>query len=221
MSSRSQIIPEARRSVARHAVRDHIAMNLTKGAYKPGTKLVQQKLATELGISRAVVREALFELHGMGLVKMTDQRGAMIEHFDKKKFLESLEIREVFEGLAARRCCQRITVRQLRELRSMVDDMYRLRKEGQCQESARLDREFHQKLLQIAGSRMLERLSDACSVLNKCIVIGLADAKNTLDDHSLILNEIQANRPEAAEQAARDSLRRARMLIANHTLEGV
>ncbi len=219
MSSNSRIIPEARRAVARHAVRDHIAMNLNNGTYTPGSKLVQQKLASELGISRAVVREALSELHGMGLIKMTDQRGAMIEQFDKNKFLESLEIREVLEGLTARRCCERIAVQQLRELRAMVDDIYRLRKEGQCRKSSRLDREFHLRLLKIADSGMLERLSDTCSVLSKCIVVGLGDAKETLDDHSLILNEIQAGRPDAAEEAARVAVRRARVLIENHTLE--
>ena len=219
MSPVSHGVVVKRRAVGRHAVRDHIAKNIAKGVYKPGSKLVQQKLAAELGISRAVVREALFELHGMGLVKVTDQRGATIEQFDKDKFVESLEIREVLDGLVARRCCDRITVQQLRELRTMVDDMYLFRKEGRCRESAQLDREFHLRLLKIAGSGMLERLVDACSVLNKCIAIGLADAKWILDEHNQILNEIQANRPEAAEQAARNSLRRARALIENHTVE--
>ena len=219
MNSIFSDLSEANQTVARHSVRDHIVKKLENGFYRPGTKLIQNKLAMELGISRAVVREALFELHGMGLVQVADQRGAMIEKFDKNKFLESMEIREVLEGLAARRCCDRITVQQLRDLRRMIDDICHLRRQGQSKQSAKLDREFHLKLLKIAGSGPLERLNESYSVLSKCILIGLGDPEKTLADHSLILNEIQANRPEAAEEAARAAVRRARALIENHTLK--
>ena len=207
------------RSVARHAVRDHIARKISNGAYKPGTKLVQQRLAEELGISRAVVREALFELHGMGVVKATDQRGATIDGFDRNRLLESFELREILEGLAARRCCRRITVQQLRDLRAMAEEIYRLRTSGEFEESSRLDRQFHLRLTEIADSELLQRLSSTCVVLSKCVMIRIADAEQTRADHLRILDEIEAGRPEAAEDAARAAVRTATLLIEQYSLD--
>jgi DNA-binding GntR family transcriptional regulator len=207
------------RKVARHSVRDFIARRIATGQYQPGSKLVQHGIAQELGVSRAVVREAIFELLGMGLVETFDNRGATVTEFNLERLLECYEVREILEGLAARRCGERITIKQLRELRAMVAEIHRFHVNGDHEQSARLDREFHLALVQIAGNRLVERLSSTYAVLGKVVTIRLADPDNTRAEHEAILDGIQSGSADAAEDAARRHVRKAMSIIHAHRPE--
>ena len=207
------------RKVARHSVRDFIARRIATGHYQPGSKLVQHGIAHELGVSRAVVREAIFELLGMGLVETNDNRGATVTEFNLERLLECYEVREILEGLAARRCGERITIRQLRDLRAMVSEIYRLHVDGDHEQSARLDRDFHLALIQIADNRLVERLSSTYAVLGKVVTIRRADPENTRAEHDAILDGIQSGSAEAAEDAARQHVRKAISIIHGHRPE--
>ncbi|MBN2292867.1 MAG: GntR family transcriptional regulator [Pirellulales bacterium] len=203
----------ATQKVARHAVRDYIARRIATGQYQPGTKLVQNGIAQELGVSRAVVREAIFELLGMGLVETNDNRGAVVTEFNMARLLECYELREILEGLAARRCCDRITVKQLRELHDLIDEIHRLHVDGDHEQSARLDRKFHLALTRIADNRLVEKLSGTYAVLGKVVTIRHADPEQTYTEHQAILNHIQSGNHQAAENAARLHVHKAYQAI--------
>ena len=199
--------------VARHAVRDYIARRIATGQYQPGTKLVQNGIAQELGVSRAVVREAIFELLGMGLVETNDNRGAVVTEFNLERLLECYELREILEGLAARRCCDRISVKQLRDLHDLIDEIHRLHIDGDHEQSARLDRKFHLALTRIADNHLVEKLSGTYAVLGKVVTIRHADHEQTYAEHQAILNHIQSGNPESAENAARQHVHKAYQAI--------
>jgi DNA-binding GntR family transcriptional regulator len=207
------------RKVARHSVRNCIAERIATGHYQPGSKLVQQAIAHELGVSCAVVREAIFELSGMGLVETFDNRGATVTEFSLARLLECYEVREILEGLAARRSCERITIKQLRELRTMVAEIHRLHVNGDHEQSARLDREFHLALTQIADNRLVERLSGTYAVLGKVVTIRHGNPDNTRAEHEAILDGIESGSAEAAEAAARRHVRKAMSIIHAHRPE--
>ena len=98
---------QPRRVVVRHEVRDGVQRLIVNGRQKPGSKLVQQKLAKQFGVAQGVIREALLELQVCGLVEAIDNRGMFVSPIDAQKLLDAFEIREVHEGLAARLCCTR------------------------------------------------------------------------------------------------------------------
>ena len=202
--------------VSRHRARDHIARMITTGQCGPGTKLDQQRLAEQLGVSRAAVREAIFELSGMGLIETADHRGATVREFNVARLIESFELREMLEGLSARRCCDHITVLQLRELGEMVSQIHSLRQKDKHERSGQLDREFHLRLMRIAGSHLLERLTTTYAMLGKIVTSQFSDANETLAEHRAILTRIQSGDADAAEKAARDHIRRAKNLVRKH-----
>jgi DNA-binding GntR family transcriptional regulator len=202
--------------VARHAVRNHIARQIAVGEYRPGMKLVQEVIAKETGVSRGVVREAIFELQGMGLVEAVDNRGAMVNEFNMDRLLESYELREVLEGLAARRCCSRITVQQMRELRAQTTEIHRLYADGKHEEGGCLDRDFHLRLIEIGGNRLVERLSNTYAVLAKMITVPTRDLERLQREHQGILDEIEAGNPQRAEECARLHVRNAAETVRNH-----
>lgn len=199
--------------VARHAVRNHIARQIAAGEYRPGMKLVQQTIAEETGVSRGVVREAIFELQGMGLVEALDNRGAVVNEFNLDRLMESYELREVLEGLAARRCCERVTVRQMRDLKVQAAEIHRLYVEGKHEEGGRLDRDFHLKLIEIAGNRLVERLSSTYAILAKVVTVTARNPKLVQLEHRAILADIEGGNADRAEASARTHVRNAADII--------
>jgi len=108
-----------RRQVTRHQVREGLQDMILSGERLPGAKLVQQQLAKRFGVAQGVVREALLELQAYGLVQTVDNRGIFVSKLSFRTLLDSLEIREIHEGLAAHLCCER-TSRRLSHLSGNV-----------------------------------------------------------------------------------------------------
>jgi DNA-binding GntR family transcriptional regulator len=198
--------------VARHAVRNHIAQQIAAGEYRSGMKLVQQTIAKETGVSRGVVREAIFELQGIGLVEALDNRGAIVNEFNLERLMESYELREMLEGLAARRCCTRVTVHQMRELKQQVEKIHQLYLAGN-DEGGGLDRDFHLRLISVAGNRLVERLSNTYAILAKMITVSARDPKLVRSEHLAILRYIEEGDSEMAEASARQHVRTAADIV--------
>ena len=86
-----------------------------------GTKLAEDGLAKELGVSRTPVREALNRLTQDGLVTVSPGRGAFVATFSFEDMVQLLEIREALEGMAARLASSRITKKTLNKLRKLLE----------------------------------------------------------------------------------------------------
>ena len=195
------------RKVSRHAVRNHIARMVLTNQLAPGKKLVQQDLANELGVSRGVVREAIFELKGMGLVETHDNRGGVVSPQCGQFVLEALEIREMLEGLVARRCCSHVTRAQVAELREMVHAIYRLSTAGERVEAATLDRQFHLKLMKFSANSLQIRMSESFWFTAKVVRNDRRNYRDTLQGHLDILEAIEAGDGDRAETAMREHIR--------------
>ena len=70
---------------------------------KPGDKILQEKISQEFGVSRTPLMCALKKLEQEKLVQAIARRGFYVRRFTKEEVLEAFELREILEGLAARR----------------------------------------------------------------------------------------------------------------------
>lgn len=197
---------QAKRMVARHRIRERLQQMILDGRCKPGSKLNQKELAEKFHVSQAVVREALLELQVCGLVEAIDNRGVFVGWLDAQKLLESYDVREVHEGLAARLCVERVTRAQIKVLKETAEQIHDLGRAGKLEQMALLDREFHQQLLRLSGNSMLIRLADNYWVLGKVIRLG-RDPKVVCKEHLAILDAIEANLPDRAERLMREHIR--------------
>ncbi|MFZ2656504.1 MAG: GntR family transcriptional regulator [Victivallales bacterium] len=197
----------ATRQVMRHRVRDALRDAILAGSYAPGQKLAQEELARKFGVSRVVVREALMELRGTGLLTSEDNCGVRVAAVDPRRLLEACELRELLEVFAVRRCCDTITLRELRELRELVARMAAAHAAGQRPQGASLDREFHLRLLRIAGNSLLQRLTEGNWFLGKVLTAETAGAADIRASHLAILDAIQANDPARAEAVVRKHMK--------------
>ncbi len=100
-----------------------IRQAIVEGAVKPVERLIEERWAKELGISRTPVREALLLLEGEGLVSLLPNKGAVVRRFSKDDVVEIYELRAVLEGYAARKASTLITKEEITSLRCIADRM--------------------------------------------------------------------------------------------------
>src|SRR5262249_51891998 len=105
-----------------------IQARVLSGEFATGSRLRQESLATEFGVSRTPVREALRKLQAAGIVQLEPRRGARVRGPSAREVREAYEVRAELEGLAAGLAADRIRdeeLRRLREAQEMFEDSSR------------------------------------------------------------------------------------------------
>lgn len=93
------------------------------GALKTGERLIQDEIATKLGVSRMPVREALKELEREGLVEMLPHKGAQVIGITKEDIEELYYLRSLLEGITVQKSMNFLTKEDRKELQKLVDKM--------------------------------------------------------------------------------------------------
>jgi DNA-binding GntR family transcriptional regulator len=180
----------------------------------PGEKISQEKLAVELGISRTPLISALKYLEKEKLVEAKPRRGFFVRAFDRHEMVNIFELREVLEGLAARRAALAVTDRQVGELRNFFSEFTGRSAITNYRDYCREDRRFHNYVTQIAAREFLESILSTCNIISfsyqHVASEGLVRTPDeTLGEHLAIIDAICNRDPEAAETMMRRHFQRS------------
>jgi DNA-binding GntR family transcriptional regulator len=158
MSSKAQARPRPvgvdhrpLRDVVCDAIRDRIA----SGVHRPGERLVEDRLADDLGVSRNPVREALRALEVEGYVELIPRRGAIVADLSPEVVAEIFEVRGALEALGARLAAQRAVPTQVRRLERLLDTAAQALERGDLHRLPDLNTRFHQLILDMGGNSLL------------------------------------------------------------------
>ena len=181
----------------------------------PGAKVYQDKLAQELGISRTPLVGALKKLEQEKLILAVPRRGFFVRHFSKQEMIQIFELREVLEGLAARRASLYISDDQAHKLKGFFKGLKISNNARSVERYAMEDRRFHNFLIEIGGDELLSSILGTYSIITYSYLVGfraglVRPPRETLPEHLAIIEAITGGDPEKAEQAARLHLRRSR-----------
>ena len=116
---------------------------ILKGNLSPGERLVEIRLAKDLGVSRTPIREAIRMLELEGLVIMIPRRGAEVAGITGKSLRDVLEVRKALEELAIEIACERMDEEDIRELNLAMDDFKKAVEKMDLIEIAKSDEHFH------------------------------------------------------------------------------
>lgn len=104
----------------RDVVSDVLRQAIKDGVLKPGERLMEIRLAEELGVSRTPIREAIRKLEQEGFVVMVPRRGTYVADISLKDISQVFEIRGALEELAAGLAAERITPDELERLERIL-----------------------------------------------------------------------------------------------------
>jgi DNA-binding GntR family transcriptional regulator len=192
------------RSVLSDQVKDRLLQEILDGRYPPGARIVETRVARELGTSQAPVREALRDLEALGVVETSPFRGARVRRPSADELLEAFEVRSQLESLGARLALERITDDELDELSLYLDEMRRAARAGDPYAEATADASFHGRIVEIAGNATLERVWRLLEPFSRTyITLGMpgADRHRIADLHQPVLDALRSGDSELAVTA--------------------
>lgn len=174
----------------------------------PGDKIPQEKLAEDLGISRTPLINALKFLEHEKLVQSIPRRGFFVRLFDKTEMISIFELRELLEGLSARRACQNITDREIDQLKGFFRQFAGIKEITDIKAYAREDRRFHNLLTSIGAKEFLKSILETYNIISfsyqTVLSEGLVRSPNeTIHEHLAIIKAISNRDADSAERLMR------------------
>ena len=131
-------------------VADYLRERIISGVYPRGSRLKQAEIAEQLQLSITPVREALKILEAEGYVSSGSYRGARVVPFDPAASSETLQLRLMLESLLVRAAIEKITSKDLQELRELAKEFEEAFERGDRATARGINYRFHRRLYDIA-----------------------------------------------------------------------
>jgi DNA-binding GntR family transcriptional regulator len=133
-----------------------IRLRILDNVWAPGYQALEQEVALQLGMSRTPVHEALMRLASEGLVEVAPRRGMRVLPVSPNDMKEIYEMLTALESMASELLAMRKpTQAELEPLVEATKNMEKALESDNLEAWARADESFHEKLVLMAGNRML------------------------------------------------------------------
>jgi DNA-binding GntR family transcriptional regulator len=188
-----------------------IRKRILDGGFRPGERLVEAKIASELGISRGPLREALHKLRAQGLVWEEPRRGNFVLDLDEQDVKEIFDLRAAIETLAIRLVLTARREAAMVELNEAVERIKHAAIDGDLSAAVAADLGFHETLCRVSGNERLHKVfvenATALTLLMKVETSEYYESYEPLwDEHKYLLDAISSYDLERAETACREHL---------------
>lgn len=198
--------------MAQSAYSDIRAM-IVGGELPPGTKLIVRLLSERLGLSATPIKSALAALERDGFLVAIPHRGFHVPEIGREDMLEIYELRELLDGIAARRVARSPSAGEL--VRTVLHPLLVKQREhgvdGDLAGLRDLDVEFHRAIWHASGNARLARVTDNLSGQIRLAWSGRPSGgiTRTLREHEAIAAAIASGDAVRAERASRSHVRRS------------
>jgi DNA-binding GntR family transcriptional regulator len=181
-----------------------------RGDYAPNQRLIEADLSTAFGASRGAVRAALFELASDGLIDRLPNRGSRVRAITLDEAVEIIEVRIGLEGLCAAKAAERITDKQIEELRALREALLQAVASGDLLTYSTLNQQLDKRIRELSGHStavgILEKLR-AQSVRHQFrLSFQPGRAAASAPEHAAIIDAIVSRDADAAMDATRRHL---------------
>jgi DNA-binding GntR family transcriptional regulator len=193
------------RVVLREQVKELILERILNGTYKPRERLVETRIAVELGTSQAPVREALRDLEILRFVESEPFRGSRVREISQEELIEIYPVRAAIEEVAAREAATRLDG-DVDALEAELDAMHRAADENDLHAQVEHDVTFHRLIVEASGNAILLETWLSLGIRPRTIVTALRtglDGHEIAERHRPVLEALRARDPEAAGTALR------------------
>jgi DNA-binding GntR family transcriptional regulator len=213
-------------------VSDVIKHLIFSGDLNPGDRVVEQKIARELGVGQNAVREALIELSHMGYVRRVPNIGTFVTKLGRADAEKISQVRTVLEGLVVDLVAQRLQSDDL-DFSSAGELLQKMRKtatRGDIVTFYDYDLQFHRLLWGLADNEYLSQLLEQIVVPLFAFFLILNNPPErtdylleAVDHHENVLRGLVSHSPQKAHAAIcglmEISLRQQREIISEKRVE--
>lgn len=194
------------REVLSQQVKERILTWIVQGDLPPGSRLVETRLAQQLGTSQAPIREALRDLATLGFIETKPYKGSWVRKPSKRELIEAVEVRAELESLAARLAASRRSDGCIAELEELLAAMADAADDGDAYEQAQRNAQFHARIISAAENETLQRHWSMLEPFGRTFVtasLAGVDLHYLGDRHQGILDAIRDQDSELAARLAK------------------
>jgi DNA-binding GntR family transcriptional regulator len=195
------------RSARRDRVIRSVLLAIFSGEVVGGDRLVEEELATRLGVSRTPIREALRELSALGVIWLKPNHGAMVRPFGPAQLREIYQMRRILESEAARLACKPIHQDALQELREGMQQLIGVHEHptNWSERALVLDQQLHNLIAKSSGCERLAEEINRYWRLAYTIGEAVRNTSQTQDhalrEHTAIIDALLERNPDKAGEA--------------------
>lgn len=169
-------------------------------------RLDERQLASDLGVSRTPIREALGLLEQEGFVRSVPRRGIYVVRKSKREIVEMVTVWAAIESMAARLACERASAEEFAELRVIAE--FKKDPSTFVDEYSQTNMRFHETIIRMSGCTLMSDITENLFLHMRAIravTMRQGDrAKRSLSDHLRIVEALEARDGDAAERAVRE-----------------
>lgn len=126
---------------------------IIRRVYGPGERIVEFKLAKELGLGRSKIRQALWQLEQEGFIDIVPNVGAVVRELSQRDVVQIYDLMGALEGLSMRVATPNLNGRDIERLEAVVRDMEQPGNDRS--DMVRLNNEFHSMLAEMGQNERL------------------------------------------------------------------
>lgn len=177
------------------------------GHYAPGERIVESRVAKELGTSQSPIREALRDLAAIGVVTIRSRRGARVRKPTSKELADVSLVRSEVDALAARLATPQLDEEAIAALQACVTEMKQSEDEGDHIRMTGADARFHGLIAEASGNHAIERVFSQLEPFARTFItltLPNVDIRSIVSQHTVILDALKSGDADEAGRRARE-----------------
>lgn len=202
-------------------VHEAILKEISSGKLAPGTRIIQEHIATELGVSRQPIQQALLLLRNQGLLRDAPGRGLIVAPLDPDHIRQMYDVRAVIEGLAFRKAALNNAAAAKREGPEFISKGREAAKNGSVTDLIAADMAFHHFVYSLSENLLVAPAMDTHWTYTQRVMgeVLMRDEKprDIWDQHEALLQSIISGDGDVAEAHAREHI----LAAANFIIERI
>lgn len=177
------------------AIADALTRAIVEHKLLPGTKLAEQKLADHFGVSRTLVRQALFQLSQNRLVTLAPARGAFVATPSVEEAQQVFAVRRMLETEMTRAFVRQVKPTQIKALKAHITAEKKAMDRNDVGQRTELLGDFHVVMAEQMGNHVLAQILG--ELLSRCALITLmyqsaSAAEHSHEEHEAIVTALAA-----------------------------
>ena len=198
-------------------VYEEIKKQILTGVIEPGARIMEVETSEDLGVSRTPVRDAIKRLEREGLVVIEPRKGTYASKLTDNELIEILDVREHLEGLAVLYAAKKMKNAQKDKLKGISEKYINAVGEKKINKMVKYDTEFHKTIIESSGNKtlinLIEQLDERMMRFRYAYFDNTRRAELIPPEHDKILNAIMNEDAGAAEEFAKDHIRRLKEVV--------
>ena len=175
----------------------------------PGAKLAEQKLASHFGVSRTLIRQALFQLSQNKLIRMEPARGAFVAAPSVQEAQQVFSVRRMIEAEMVRGFLKQVTPAKIKALKAHIKQEREAVHQEDVPGRTELLGDFHVRMAELMGNQVLAEILG--ELISRCALITLMyqsrhAAQHSTEEHEAIVVALAEKNEALAVQLMNDHL---------------